>query len=94
MNMPTPKPSAGAIQPAESVQRMFDDIAPRYDILNHVLSAGIDPNLVVADRTPFPPHSGSPGRPHRRPVLRHRRHVPRSQPASPEGDFHRLPHGR
>ena len=33
---------AGAIQPAEQVQQMFDDIAPRYDTLNHVLSAGID----------------------------------------------------
>jgi demethylmenaquinone methyltransferase / 2-methoxy-6-polyprenyl-1,4-benzoquinol methylase len=27
---------------AEAVQRMFDSIAPRYDLLNHVLSANID----------------------------------------------------
>jgi demethylmenaquinone methyltransferase / 2-methoxy-6-polyprenyl-1,4-benzoquinol methylase len=36
---------AGADSPdaaAHAVQRMFDEIAPRYDLLNHVLSANID----------------------------------------------------
>ena len=43
MTVQTPTEAAsGAIQPAEQVQQMFDSIAPRYDILNHVLSAGID----------------------------------------------------
>src|SRR5271157_2685444 len=33
------KDEAGA---AQAVQQMFDAIAPRYDLLNHVLSANVD----------------------------------------------------
>jgi len=46
--MQDPNPGArptGASDPAaaaESIQQMFDAIAPRYDLLNHLLSAGID----------------------------------------------------
>jgi demethylmenaquinone methyltransferase/2-methoxy-6-polyprenyl-1,4-benzoquinol methylase len=39
---PLDAPQAPPEVAAQSVQGMFDAIAPRYDVLNHVLSAGID----------------------------------------------------
>ena len=38
----TPPGVAGESQTAKWVQRMFSDIAPRYDLLNHLLSFNID----------------------------------------------------
>ncbi|HEY0565851.1 MAG TPA: ubiquinone/menaquinone biosynthesis methyltransferase [Terriglobales bacterium] len=38
----SPSGAESADAAAHAVQRMFDDIAPRYDLLNHVLSANID----------------------------------------------------
>lgn len=38
----TPAGAADEKQAAQAVRRMFDEIAPRYDLLNHVLSANVD----------------------------------------------------
>ncbi len=37
-----PEGAVDELTAAEAVRRMFDSIAPRYDLLNHVLSANID----------------------------------------------------
>jgi demethylmenaquinone methyltransferase/2-methoxy-6-polyprenyl-1,4-benzoquinol methylase len=41
-NISNPKPAKATIAQKEQVQKMFDNIAPSYDLLNHLLSAGID----------------------------------------------------
>ena len=37
-----PAGAADEASAAEAVRQMFDSIAPRYDLLNHVLSANVD----------------------------------------------------
>jgi demethylmenaquinone methyltransferase/2-methoxy-6-polyprenyl-1,4-benzoquinol methylase len=37
-----PTGAIGGADAAQNIQQMFDSIAPRYDLLNHVLSAGVD----------------------------------------------------
>lgn len=41
-NLSGAKPAKATIAQKEQVQKMFDNIAPSYDLLNHLLSAGID----------------------------------------------------
>lgn len=42
MSSPTTKSQSGAISAKEDVQEMFDTIVPRYDLMNHVMTLGMD----------------------------------------------------
>ena len=52
------KPYSGADDKRAQVERMFDGIAPSYDLLNHILSFGVDKGWrrksidLLADRKP------------------------------------------
>ena len=43
---------------ARAVREMFTSIAPRYDLLNHVLVVQHRPHVVAPDRPTFPAHLG------------------------------------
>ena len=55
--------------PPDGVRTMFDRIAPVYDVMNRVMTAGLDRRW----RASSPPRRRAPGRPRARRVLRHRR---------------------
>ncbi len=69
---------------ARAVREMFTAIAPRYDLLNHVLSFNIDRMWWRRTARAFRAHSVSPRRTHSRLVLRNRGHGVRAAAASRE----------
>lgn len=42
MSSPSPQSQSGAISSKNDVQEMFDTLVPRYDLMNHVMTAGMD----------------------------------------------------
>src|SRR5699024_6832697 len=41
-SMPSQSSQSGAISSQDNVQQMFDTIVPRYDLMNHVMTFGMD----------------------------------------------------
>ena len=86
---PAGVPEAAPEAAAANVQEMFDAIAGRYDLLNHVLSAGIDRLWWWRAARVFPQNTGAPGGTGSGPLLRHRRYDVGAAAVAAVHSFHR-----
>ncbi len=69
-----PRGAADEHSASKAVQSMFDGIAPRYDLLNHVLSANIDRRMVAPNRPHLRAHPEATRSGRFGCMLRHGRH--------------------
>ena len=75
---------------AQAVREMFTSIAPRYDLLNHVLSFNIDRLWWWRTARTFDAHSEASRRSRAGSLLRHRRHDFRTAPPRRAQDLRRF----
>jgi len=78
----SPEGAANPQAAAQAVRQMFSDIAPRYDLLNHVLSMNVDRLWVVAHSEEVRCHPQRPDRLRPRFMLRNGRYGVRRSSAA------------